>query len=319
MLPKTVRSKSIRSATSCFRPLRFAKAQIAVVLTLAIVTLVGVMGLGTDIAVLYYNWVQLQKAADAAALAGAGYLPNNPDKASSTAISYAESNGIASSEIGALNCTGSGCNPTFNSPTNPTQITIQVHRTVPYYFCRVLGLQTATIQAVAAESKNPSNPYSIGSSDNGSTAGTNASTSGSNICGNSAIGQFDIIPIVVDDQTKTAFTQNASYTLNRTGTSKGGNGPWVDAPGNWGAVQLCGTSSGGSALRQSIADGFGGPMIATHTDPNGNTVQGTQLNSQPGVDVGNVSKGFADRIGASPDAFVASGMDGHFNPTTLAP
>ncbi len=32
------------------------------------------MALGTDVAVMYFNWVQLQKAADAAALAGTFYL-----------------------------------------------------------------------------------------------------------------------------------------------------------------------------------------------------------------------------------------------------
>ena len=61
-------------------------------ITLALVTLIGVMAMGTDFAVLYYNWVQLQTAADAPAPAGAGYLPTDPDKASSTAISYAEKN-----------------------------------------------------------------------------------------------------------------------------------------------------------------------------------------------------------------------------------
>ena len=61
-------------------------------ITLALATLIGVMAMGTDFAVLYYNWVQLQTAADAPAPAGAGYLPTDTDKASSTAISYAEKN-----------------------------------------------------------------------------------------------------------------------------------------------------------------------------------------------------------------------------------
>jgi putative Tad-like protein involved in Flp pilus assembly len=317
MLLKMNRLESTRSTTtSCrFRLQRYAKAQIAVVMTLAIVTLIGVMALGTDVAVLYYNWVQLQKAADAAALAGAGYLPNDPDKASSTAINYAEKNGIAAGEIGALNCSGSACNPTFNSPTNPTQILITVHRTVPYYFARVLGLQNATIQAVAAESKNPSNPYSIGSSDNGKTPGGNISTSSSDLCGNTT-GGYDILPIVVDDQTKSIFTVGTAYNLSQTGNGSGSAGKkWTDAAGNWGTIQLCGTNSGGSAVRDAIANGFGGPIIATHPDPStGATVLGTQVQTQTGVDTGNLAKGFADRIGASSDAF-APGMTGVFDPS----
>ncbi len=37
---------------------RYQRAQIAVVMTLAMVTLVGVIALGTDVAVTYYNWVR---------------------------------------------------------------------------------------------------------------------------------------------------------------------------------------------------------------------------------------------------------------------
>ena len=37
------------------------------------------MALGADVAVMYFNWVQLQKAADAAAIAGASQLTGQPD------------------------------------------------------------------------------------------------------------------------------------------------------------------------------------------------------------------------------------------------
>jgi uncharacterized membrane protein len=58
---------------------RYKRGQMMVVMTLAMVALLGAMAPGTDIGVLYYNWVQLQKGADAAALAGAGqYGPQTP-------------------------------------------------------------------------------------------------------------------------------------------------------------------------------------------------------------------------------------------------
>jgi putative Flp pilus-assembly TadE/G-like protein len=53
---------------------KFRKGQMAVVMTLAIATLLGAMALSTDVGVMYYNWMQLQKAADASALAGATYF-----------------------------------------------------------------------------------------------------------------------------------------------------------------------------------------------------------------------------------------------------
>jgi Flp pilus assembly protein TadG len=64
--------------------------------------LLGAMGLGADMAVLYYNWVILQKGVDAAALAGAGYLQSDSQaapQAISVAVAYAQSNGIKNSEL----------------------------------------------------------------------------------------------------------------------------------------------------------------------------------------------------------------------------
>ena len=287
---------------------RFKRAQIAVVFTLAIVTLVGVMALGTDVAVLYYNWVLLQKAADAGVLAGANYLPNDTGKASDTAIAYAETNGVASSEIGPVNCSGSGCNPTFSNGN--TRITLTVHRTVPYNFARVLGLTNGTVAAVASTAAIPYAPTTIGGpiSTNGSGSGGGAA---SVICGNST-GNFDIIPIALSNTTRSAYVVDQSYTLNRTGSA---NGPWVDAPGNWGLVNLCGGgSSSGSALRGSIADGFYGPINAAYTDATGHAISGSQLSTVPGAKVGPVSQGFADRIGASTDAFANGNTPSSFDP-----
>ena len=56
---------------------KFRKGQMAVVMTLAIATLLGVMALGADVGVMYYQHLLLQKGADAAALAGANYLSEN--------------------------------------------------------------------------------------------------------------------------------------------------------------------------------------------------------------------------------------------------
>src|SRR5712692_9531549 len=70
--------RALARRTAMKRRGHFFKGQMAVVMTFAIATLLGAMALGTDVAVMYFNWVQLQKGADAAALAGAFYLiPSN--------------------------------------------------------------------------------------------------------------------------------------------------------------------------------------------------------------------------------------------------
>src|SRR5579863_9514713 len=66
-----------RSGDGAMKLGKFRKGQMAVVMTLAIATLLGVMALGADVGVMYYQHLLLQKGADAAALAGANYLSEN--------------------------------------------------------------------------------------------------------------------------------------------------------------------------------------------------------------------------------------------------
>src|SRR5271155_1032002 len=78
---------------------QWPSGQVAPLIAGIVVVLLGAVGLGTDVAVHYYNWVQMQKAADIAVLAGANSLPDNPTQAIATAQQFAESNGIAAAEI----------------------------------------------------------------------------------------------------------------------------------------------------------------------------------------------------------------------------
>src|ERR1700730_9737722 len=114
------------------------RAQIVVIMALASATLIGAIALCTDVGLLYYNWGLLQKAADAAALAGANYLPGDAAGAVSAANSFASQNGIVAGEI--------------NSTTvaaDQMSITVQLKRTVPYYFARVVGLSSGLVTARA--------------------------------------------------------------------------------------------------------------------------------------------------------------------------
>jgi Flp pilus assembly protein TadG len=114
------------------------RAQIVVIMALVVATLIGTVALGTDVGVLYYNWGLLQKAADAAVLAGASYLPADSANAVSVADSFAAQNGIAASEI----------TSTTVAP-NQMSITVQLVRTVPYYFAKVIGISSGLVTAQA--------------------------------------------------------------------------------------------------------------------------------------------------------------------------
>jgi Flp pilus assembly protein TadG len=143
----------------------------AMLMTLVMATLLGAVALGTDVAVLYFNWMQLQKAADAAALAGAGELTALADPSGTVAMNatdvamnatdmakgYACLNGINDPR----NTNAAVCSNPVNNPDyvdqvnfitvdpNDTQVSVRLTRQVPYYFAKVLGLQTGRVAAGA--------------------------------------------------------------------------------------------------------------------------------------------------------------------------
>ena len=197
----------------------------AVVFALAAVTLCGVMALGADVGVLYYNWVQLQKAADAAALAGAQILgqdPSDPTSATSTlatttAKAYATTNGTSANDV-----------VTATPQSGNTQMAVTIKRTVPYSFARTLGLTDGYVNvmavariptAVSTVNAGPTSPTSCGGvacTSGGTTVTAGSGTPGSGApfegsCG-SGTGQFNVLPIALDGQT--LWSSGSITTLN---------------------------------------------------------------------------------------------------------
>jgi hypothetical protein len=128
-----------------------SRGQITVLYAGIAAVLIGAIALGSDVAVMYMDWQHMQKTADAAAIAGANYLAGyvfvgtpasgcsgQPDSATTAACTYAVDNGIAVAGL---------------TLTEPTATTIQVvaHQdTQPYFFGKVLGLNTYAVSATAA-------------------------------------------------------------------------------------------------------------------------------------------------------------------------
>src|SRR5690348_17014629 len=121
-----------------FSATRVFRGQIMILLALLLPVLLGAMALGTDIAVFYFQWGTLQRAADAAALGGASQLPGNPTSAMAAARDYAGRNGIAGGEIKSVTVSA-----------DHHSITISLTRNVPYYFGSVLGLGSSPVSARA--------------------------------------------------------------------------------------------------------------------------------------------------------------------------
>ena len=229
-----------------------------VIVALIIPVLLGAIAFGTDVTVFYFNWMQLQKAADAAALAGANFLPDNPSTAQSTAIAYAQSNGIKAAEI--ISTTVAG---------NDLSISVTLQRTVPYYFARALGMTSGQVTTSASAS-----PQYAPSTVNASTSGqvpSGGDSNGANGSNCSSVAGCQLIPIGLDSNT--VYSDGESITLQQGQIG----------PGNWDLLALGG--NGGANLRTNIANGFNS-MVSV----------GDWVSTEPGKKVGPVDQGFQDRL-----------------------
>jgi hypothetical protein len=240
------------------KSLKRSKGQTFIIAAAAAVVLVGVVSLGTDVAVLYYNWVQLQKSADAAALAGANWLPDNPTTATATASQYAQTNGVKASEITATSVS-----------SDDLSLSISLQRNVPYNFARIFGLTSTNIAAAATaqapyapSTVNASTPAQVpsGGDNNGANGGTCATTCS---CG--------LLPIGLD--ANTVYSDGEALNLQQGQLG----------PGNWDLLALGAT--GGANLRTNIANGY-----------NSIVTVGDWLTTEPGKKVGPVDQGFQDRL-----------------------
>lgn len=202
---------------------KFSSGQIAVVFTLALATLLGSMALGVDVAVLYYNWVQLQKAADSAVLSGALYLTGDSsgDTATENAVTQVvEQNGVVSGEI------SSG--PTVGA--NHYTVSVQLQRTVPYFFGRVLGLTNGLV-TVSSAAQLMRNQGVVGALPIGLECPASTFTS--------------------DGTCNGAYNTGQPYSL----TFKGSTSTSPYSPGNWGALAL--GQGGTSTFKSNVTYGYG--------------------------------------------------------------
>jgi len=258
-----------------------SRGQVFVLYTLALVALLGALALGTDVAVMYVNWQQAQKVADAAALAGANYLSGgitytNPTTGAPYTTSTGctgETSGTSPEEIASqVACTyavNNGLPASTVTISNPDSSSIQVvaqQSLLPYFFGKALGLGTYAVTASAnAAATRPVKTVL------GSIPGTDE--------GLFPIGLQCAAPCssgsLVAGEHLTFGTKFISATVN--------------APGNW---DWLGPDGGGSsAIGGDIANGVSGTYAIGDTI---NTAPGNKANSGP------IKKAFDARMKSCP-------------------
>ena len=114
-------------------PLRADGGQLIVLVALMLVVLFGMVGLVVDFGWYQLNLVKVQRAADAAALAGSVYLPGNVSGASAAAL-------VASTQAGYSNGSGGVVVSTIVDQTNPQMLDVEVSAPVRTWFMRLFGV-----------------------------------------------------------------------------------------------------------------------------------------------------------------------------------
>jgi hypothetical protein len=252
---------------------KFRKGQMAIVMTLAIATLLGVMALCTDVGVMYYIHMQLQKGADAAALAGANYLSETltgesiattagftvaaactgePDDAQKAACTYAVNNNLAidSSSMQMNEAAASA------TPNTPNIQVVAVKSGLPYMFGRVIGLSTYNVAAVAT-----------------ATQGATGATTGLFPIGMQCTPTCDLANLTPGSPV--AFGVKFTTAV-------------PDAAGNW---QWLASGSGASSLGAAVTGGMPGVFSI-----------GSTVGTKPGNDgnAGPVKSAFSSRMSSCP-------------------
>ena len=114
----------------------------ALVITVMFLTvLLGMSGLAIDVGTWFHSKRDLQAVADAAALAGAQALPDDPAQAQTLAIDYGSRNGVTIPASAISFSTQYAANDTIN---------IHLDRAAPGFFSKVFGLSSVDIGAKAS-------------------------------------------------------------------------------------------------------------------------------------------------------------------------
>ncbi len=115
---------------------RGEKGNAAILAALALTGMLAATSFVTDVGVMYLDRVRLAKGLDAAALAGAQNLPEDPDLAQSKALEYAAKNGVDPAEVA------------VNINMDKKKVYLHSKRNVPLIFGRIMNQDQTKVGAL---------------------------------------------------------------------------------------------------------------------------------------------------------------------------
>lgn len=120
-----------------------SRGQVLITVAAGMTLLLGMAAIVVDAGILYLQRQMLVNAVDAAALAGAQELPDQPEAAYQQALTYAEQNGCSAEEV------------TIEIAPSYKKIAVSAQRQIPLFFARVIGHPNGTVSAKAVAAVSP--------------------------------------------------------------------------------------------------------------------------------------------------------------------
>jgi hypothetical protein len=210
---------------------RRPRGQILVIYVMSIIVIAGLMGLVIDVAWYWSNSLRVQRAADAAALAGAVDLPAKPGTTAAHAIGTGIGDAIAEAQKNGYSTLTFGCAADGSPTSNPgicarvdagniNQLDVMISAPVQTFFMRIFGISslTATRDAAAVFTLpvpmgSPENYYGVFGPVRGATfTGTTTATSDTGLDPATAAPGT----AVWTTPTNADGTQNSSYAVSTT-------------------------------------------------------------------------------------------------------
>jgi hypothetical protein len=253
--------------TTAKRPSRRRQqGQILVIFAGALIALIGIVAIVVDVSWYWANSLRVQRAADAAALAGAIYLPGDTTKAYLYARGEATKNGYTA----APGTTVTPIQDTANGGTDPRQLDVTVSAPVGTFFMRVFGLNsiqaTRTAKAIYVQPVPMGSPlaiYGVGCLDTNATTPAAPDSTGEPAC--TTAGHSN-------DQSGVPDATVGSPTGNQTGA---GASNQLDSQGAWGVVfTRGGDARNGDAFSPTHVSSSSGTMTANAGPPTGSDPYG---------------------------------------------
>ncbi len=228
--------------------------QVLAIFAGAVLVLMLMMAVVIDISWYWSSSLKIQRAADAAALAGAVTLPNDPGRGVTLAVAEAKKNGYVG--------TGGTRVVAHQDDSNPNQMDVTITSPVNTFFARVIGLSSFTVSRSSFAQYNL--PLKMGSPQN-----------------YYGVGEWDVPTISTNTTTNTANTgfRDANDEITRDAR----NNPLPDAQ-TWDNPQNAESNNGQYATEDTNNDlqvwrqfGLQGNMPTPGARTNGNTTTTTSV------------------------------------------